>query len=161
MARTLAKANRRLLRFENLDDVMVDVAGLAAAEAAGGLRTSGNWTFGQSLNHLATWVDYAYDGLSLRVPLPLRLVLRLMRDQVLYKPMRPGSRIPRVPGGTLAIDAVPTEAAIEHFNRSFARLKVEPPTRPHVAFGRMNHDQWIAMNLRHSELHLSYFNPPA
>ena len=160
MPQALATANRRSLRIEKLDDVMADVAGLAATEPAGGLRTSGNWTFGQSLNHLATWVDYAYDGLALSVPPPLKLLLRLVRNQILYKPMRPGSRLPRVEGGTLAIDGVPTAVGIEHFHRSFARLKVEPPTQPHVAFGRLNHDQWIALNLRHSELHLSYFNPP-
>jgi hypothetical protein len=36
------------------------------------------------------------------------------------------------------------------------RLRREPPTGPHVIFGRLPHEDWIKLQLRHAELHLSF-----
>jgi hypothetical protein len=150
---------RRSLHFDRIDDALADVDRLAAADAAGTLTSSGRWTFGQSLNHLATWADYSYDETPLAVPLPVRLFIRLLKRPILYKPMRPGSRIPRVPGGTLGIDPASSADGLAHFRRSFLRLRDQPPTRPHWAFGLMTHAEWTALHLRHCELHLSFFRP--
>jgi hypothetical protein len=152
-------SQRRSLHFDQIDDALVEVDRLAAADAGGTLTTSGRWTFGQSLNHLATWADYCYDGVPLVLPLPIRLFMRLLKSSMLRKPMRPGSRIPRVRGGTLAIAPASSVDGLAHFRRSFLRLRDQPPTRPHMAFGPMTHREWIALNLRHTELHLSFFRP--
>ncbi len=157
MAATTIAGQRRTLHFNTLDDALTDVDRLAAANGSGGLGRCGNWTFGQSLNHLATWVDYCYDGVPMTVPLPVKLVMRPMKRWFLHKPMRAGSRIPRIPGGTLATDLVPDASGVDHVRRSFARLRDEPPVRPHLIFGAMTHAEWIAMHLRHAELHLSFF----
>ena len=148
---------RRLLHFDTVDGVLADVDRLAAADAAGTLTTSGRWTFGQAVNHLATWADFAYDGTPIDFPLPMRLLMRVFKRRLLYKPMRPGARIPRVPGGTLATDVVRSAAAVGHFRRSFARLRDEPSTQPHKATGPLTHAEWVALHLRHAELHLSFF----
>lgn len=147
---------RRTLRFASLDEVVADVRALAAADSAGNLHCCGNWTFGQILNHLASWVDYSFEGVPLKVPFFVRWVARPMKKQFLTKPMKAGSRIPKVNGGTLAIDVVPTAEALEHFYRSFDRLSNASPTIPHMLFGPMTHAEWIAQHLRHSELHLSF-----
>lgn len=147
-------AARRSLHFDQIDDALAEVDRLAAADAGGALSTSGRWTFGQSLNHLATWADYSYDGAPLAVPLPVRLFIRLLKRPILYKPMRPGARLPR---GTLAIDPASSADGLAHLRRSFLRLRDQPPTRPHWAFGLMTHAEWTALHLRHCELHLSFF----
>lgn len=153
------EAARRVLHFHDIDDVMADVEVLAAAEQDGKLRRAGNWTFGQTLGHMATWADYAYDGTPLKPPLLLRWALRPMKKRFLYKPMRAGGKIPGVKGGTLAIEPRSSDEGLGHFTRSFARLKNDPPARPHMIFGPLTHDEWISMHLRHSELHLSFFRP--
>ena len=147
---------RRTLKFISLNEVVADVKTLAAADAAGKLRCCGNWTFGQILNHLATWVDYSFDGVPMKVPFFVKWMVRPMKRRFLTKPMKAGSRIPKVEGGTLAISVVPTTEALEHFHRSFDRLAKGPPAIPHMLFGLMTHDEWIAQHLRHSELHLSF-----
>ncbi len=152
------KPDRRPLRFDRIDEVLADVERLATAEAARGLATSGQWTLGQALNHLATWVNYSYDGVPLRLPLPVRLVMRALKRQILTRPMRPGSRLPGVVGGTLAIDVVPTAASLAHARRSFARLQAASPDRPHPLFGPMTLAEWTALHCRHAELHLSFFS---
>jgi hypothetical protein len=151
------RADRRRLRFERIDDVLAELDRLAAADAAGTLTTSGRWTLGQSLNHLATWVDYCYDGVPMRTPWPARLIMRALKRPILTRPMRPGSRLPGVAGGTLATDVVPTVAALYHARRSYGRLRDAPPDRPHLAFGPMTAAEWTALHCRHAELHLSFF----
>ncbi len=160
MLTTVNPSARRKLHFDSLDEVVADVKTLAAADSAGRLTCCGNWTFGQILNHLATWVDYSFDGVPMKIPLLVRWMIRPMKKRFLTKPMRPNSRIPKVAGGTLAIDVVPTTEALEHFYRSFERLAKGPPAIPHMLFGPMTHDEWIAQHLRHSELHLSFLTVP-
>jgi hypothetical protein len=128
------------------------------AESEGTLMRSGNWTLGQTFNHLATWVDYAFDGVPLRIPFFIRWIVRPMKNQLLTKPMRAGSKIPRVAGGTLATTVVPTAEGWTHFQKAIARLSNETPARPSPLFGPMTHDEWIAQHLRHAELHLSFLS---
>jgi hypothetical protein len=147
---------RRTLHFTRIDQVLADVNQLADAERRGTLKMLGNWTFGQSLDHLASWVDYSYDGVPLKIPVFIPWIARPLRKRFLYKPMKPGSRIPKVPGGTLAIDVVASVPALDHFRKAFERLAISPPDKPHAVFGKFTHEEWIAQRLRHSELHLSF-----
>jgi hypothetical protein len=152
-------AGRRTLRFESIDQVMAEVDRLAAAERAGRLRRLGNWTLGQTLAHLAAWVGYGYTGVPLRVPWFIRWVLWLRKRKFLYGPMRAGVKIPGVEGGTLATDPVPLDEGLSRFRRAMERLKAEAPTAPSPVFGLLTHDEGIALNLRHAELHLGFLIP--
>jgi hypothetical protein len=152
-------ASRRALRFESIDQVMAEVDRLAEAERAGRLRRLGNWTPGQTLGHLATWVEYSYTGAPLKVPFFIRWYLRLRKRRFLYGPMRAGVRIPGVEGGTLATEPVPLEEALGRMRRVMGRLKSEAPTAPNVIFGPLNHEEWVALTLRHAELHLGFLIP--
>jgi hypothetical protein len=152
-------AGRRALRFESIDQVMAEVDRLAEAERAGRLRRLGNWTLGQTLGHLATWVEYGYTGAPLKVPFFIRWFLRLRKRKVLYGPMRAGVRIPGVEGGTLATEPVPLEDALGRMRRAMGRLQSEAPTAPNVIFGPLQHEEWVALHLRHAELHLGFLIP--
>jgi hypothetical protein len=152
---------RRALRFTSFDEVLAEVERLAAAERDGRLRRAGNWPLGQSLGHLATWAAFALDGYppEVRAPLPIRLILRVMRNRILTKGMMPGVKVGRVPGGTLGLEPVDTETGLGRLRDVYARLRTTPPTIPNPAFGPLTHDQWIQLNLRHAELHLGHLVP--
>lgn len=152
-------AGRRRLRFESIDQALADVERLVAAERAGRLRRLGNWTLGQTLGHLATWAEYAYTVAPLKTPFFVRWILRLRKRKYLYNSMPSGVRIPRVEGGTLGTDTLPLEEGRQRFRRAMERLKAEPPTAPSPAFGMLTHEEGIALNLRHAELHLSFLIP--
>jgi len=152
-------STRRSLRFDRIDQVLADIDSLAEAETNGTARCLGNWTFGQNLNHLATWVDYAYEGLPYKIPFVIRCVARPLKKRILTKPMKPGMRLPNTSGGTLATEVVATDEALSHLRKTLARLACECPVRPHPMFGPMHHDEWIALHLRHAELHLSFISP--
>jgi hypothetical protein len=147
---------RRELHFQTVDDALADGEMLAKAHREGNLRCMGNWTPGQNLGHIAAWINYSYEGAPLKVPLLVRLMMRPMKRRFLYKPMAPGARIPKVPGGTIGFEPLSFEEGYDRFRRAFLRLKESPPPLPHLLFGPLTHAQWICSHLRHAELHLSF-----
>lgn len=154
-------APRRKLRFETLDDALAEAERLAAAERDGRLTHTGNWTLGQTLGHLATWTNFAFDGYppEVHAPLPVRLILRLLRNRILNTGMQPGVKIGKVPGGTLGLDVLPTDEGLRRFRAALERLRGTGPGVVNPAFGRLTHGQWIQLNLRHAELHLGFQVP--
>jgi hypothetical protein len=151
-------AQRRSLRFATLDDALADADRLVAAERDGRLKQLGNWPLGQTLGHLATWANFALDGYpqSVHPPLPIRLIARLLKNRILTKGMAPGMKIGRVAGGTLGLDPLTTDEGMARLRTAWSRLRTMPPTIPNPVFGRLTHDQWIQLNLRHAELHLGF-----
>ena len=155
-----ATPQRRPLRFDTIDDALADAERLVAAEREGRLTQSGSWTLGQALGHLATWANFAHDGYPapVRAPLPVRLVLRLMRNRMLTKGMPSGVKIRGIPGGTVGVDVLPAEEGLNRFRAAMERLRRTAPTAENPIFGRLTHEQWIQLNLRHVELHLSFLS---
>jgi hypothetical protein len=156
---TAKVAGRRILRFESIDEMMAEVDRLVQAEKGGRLKHVGNWTPGQVLGHLAVWTEYSYTGPPIKAPWFIKLIFRLRKRKSLYGPMRAGVKIPGVPGGTLAMEPMPLDEALERLQRVTERLKTEAPRVPNVIFGPLNHQEWIALNLRHAELHLGFLIP--
>ncbi|CAN5383242.1 hypothetical protein BH10PLA1_BH10PLA1_08970 [soil metagenome] len=149
-------SERRTLRFDSIDEAFADAESLAAAEQAGTLRTCGQWTLGQALGHLAAWVDYGFNGAPVKIPFFIPWIARPFRKLILSRTLPAGKNIPTVAGGTLAKDVISTEEGLVRFRKSFGRLKTESPSLSHLLLGRLNHDEWIVLNLRHAELHLSF-----
>jgi len=160
MAKAAAPA-RRKLRFETVDDAIREAERLADAERQGRLTRVGNWSLGKTLGHLATWATFAHDGYPPEVcpPLPIRLVIRLMRGRILRGGMSPGMRIGRIPEGTLGLDELPTEEGLNRYRTALRRLAASAPSGASPVFGKLTHDQWIQLNLRHAELHLGFQLP--
>jgi hypothetical protein len=51
------------------------------------------------------------------------------------------------------------EESLPRYRSALERLKKETPTAPNVIFGALTHEEWIALNLRHAELHLGFLLP--
>src|SRR5687767_4143220 len=109
---------RRILRFNSLDDALAEAERLVAAEREGRLDRAGNWPLGQTFGHLATWANFAFDGYppAIRAPLPVRMVLRLMRGGILSKRMTAGMRIRGVPDGTVGLDPLESIEGLSRFH---------------------------------------------
>ena len=149
----------RTLRFASLDELLADFERLAAAERAGTLRRCGNWTLGQALGHLAAWGQFAFDGLPMRTPWFVKLILRTQKRKYLRGPLPRGVKIPKVAGGTLGTEPLSLDEGLSRYRAVTERLRREAPTKPSAVFGPLTHEEWIALHLRHAELHLSFFKP--
>lgn len=147
---------RRTLHFTSIHDALAEARRLAAVESAGTLHYAGTWKLGTILNHLAAWAEFPYEGYPLTVPWYIRFLSRLFKKRFLTKGLTPGVKIPGVKGGTLATEPVPTSVGLSRFEKAFARLAKEPPELPNPLFGKLSHDEWIALHLRHAELHISF-----
>jgi EAL domain-containing protein (putative c-di-GMP-specific phosphodiesterase class I) len=153
---TPAAKQRRTLHFTSIDEITRDAEKLAIAERKGHLRQVGTWTLGQACNHLATWINYGFDGTPARIPLIIRLFARPLRRRFIYKPMHPGGRLPKVPGGTLALEVLPTDEGLARLRLACNRLKADVPKIPNPVFGKLKPDEWRNLHMRHAELHLSF-----
>lgn len=150
-------ASRRALRFTSIDDLLAEVARIEAADGSGALQRSGNWTAGQNFGHLASWINYAYEGYPFQSP-PwfVRFMLRMMKGRYLRKGMPQGVRIPGAAEGTWGTEPLTTAEGAQRLRAALQRLRSEPARHPSPAFGPMSHEDRIALNLRHAELHLGF-----
>jgi hypothetical protein len=151
--------SRRTLRFHSIDEALTEANRLAEAERQGRLTQVGNWTLGQALGHIAGWTEFGYNGFPIGAPWFVRLIVWFQRKKFLYGAIPAGVKIPGVIGGTLATEPVSLDDGLGRFQATFQRLKTEPQKHPSPVLGKLTHEESIALNLRHAELHLSFFTP--
>jgi len=149
--------NRQVLKFTTTDEALNHALEIARWEREGVLKTLGNWSPGEALGHLATWVGYSYDGLPFEVPWFMRLLGPLLKGRALKGPMPAGWKFSQAPGGTWGTEPISTEQGLGQLRRAMERLRTVPPIRPHPFLGTLTPAQWTAAHLRHAELHLSFF----
>jgi len=115
-------------------------------------RRSGIWRFrpGRRLRAIRTCHSY--------LP-PLRLLLPWFKKGFLNQELPAGFRIRNLPEGAFGAAPMPTDDALAQLRSVLDRLARESPARPHPIFGALTHEEWIKYNLRHAELHLSFFHP--
>ena len=153
-------SERRRLRFESIDEVLAEIGRIDQADESGRLRRLGNWTPGQILAHIAAWIEYGYEGYPISPP-PwfVRWILRWQVKKCLRDGMPAGVRIPGAENGTYGIDEMATKDAAARLKNVLLRLKTNEPSEfDSPAFGIMNHEDRIRLNLRHAELHLGFVN---
>jgi hypothetical protein len=102
-------------------------------------------------------MEYAYTPSPLNPPFFIRWILRLRRKQYIHGQMKAGVEIPGVEGGTLGTANMSLDEGLARLKKIVDRLKRETPTEESKAFGPMTHEETIGLNLRHAELHLSFF----
>ena len=148
----------RKLRFDSIDDCIAEVSRILAANGTGSLQSCGNWTPGQIMAHVASWIEYGYDGYPIgSPPFFIRWILRLRLRQMLRKGMPRGVRIPGVKDGTVGMEGMTTPKAVERLLSALKRLQEREAAKfDSPAFGRMSHDDRIQLNLRHAELHMGF-----
>ena len=152
--------DHRKLHFESIDALLSEIDRIAAADDAGRLRCAGNWTAGQAFGHLATWLNFGWDGYPFKVPWFLRFIVRRKIRGFLKNGMTPGVKIPNMPGGTLGIEPLSTGEGRARLHAALLRLKAgEPAKFESPAFGPMSEADRTTLTLRHAELHLGFLHP--
>ena len=150
---TKAVLGRRNLHFQALDELVADAEMLVAAPSA---RTLGNWPLGQLLAHLATAINSSIDGISAKAPWYLRLIGPFLKGRVLRNKMAPGFNIPREIETVFFPAVSSVQQGLQSLRTAVARLQSERMTARHPILGKLTHDEWRQLHLRHAELHLSF-----
>jgi hypothetical protein len=145
--------NRRSLHFHSLDEMLADVETLAQ----GKIRTLGNWSAGQILEHLARTMNKSIDGFEDVPPWPIRLLGRwYFKGQMLKHGMRAGF----LHRGKGAEEFVPAPTSFDEglnaFRRAVHRQQTDTKRVASPFFGLMTNEEWEQLHCRHAELHLSF-----
>lgn len=152
--------DRRPLQLASLAELRAEIVRLAAAERAGRIRRSGNWTTGQVIGHLALWMNAIFDGMpGPKPPFFVRLLAPILVKPMLLKKMPAGVRIPKAKEGTYGTEDLPIDEAERRMLAAIERLERGTTPERHPVFGRMSREQWITLHLRHAELHCSFLHP--
>jgi Protein of unknown function (DUF1569) len=150
---------RRRVKYTCFQDVAADAERAVQQNAP----TTGNWSLGQILEHLAIGDEKTIDGFEFAAPWPVQLVARLfLKKRVLRDGLRPGFQLSPKAEKHLVPGETDPHAALDHLRRAIHRLETESKRSPHPFFGRLTQDESDRLMLRHSELHMSFVKlPPA
>lgn len=148
---------RPLLHFNSMNEVIARVEELASGE----VETTGRYSFGQILEHLARAMDVV-TGKSPPPPAPwaMRLLGPLVRRKLLSGPMKAGFKLPSQTQSFLwPTEEVDVATGLDHFREAFATFMSKEAFARHPFFGNMTKDQNHQLQCRHCELHLSFVQP--
>ncbi len=154
MIDTKKVTDRRRLSFRSLDDIQADVEALDGAA----VRTTGNWTAAQIVQHVTDVITLSVDGFGFKVALPLRVLGRLLRSRALTKPMRPGFHVPEAMRARLPSDQLAFEQAVASLRQAIGRTRSERMTKASPLLGAMTHEDWVNLHCRHAEMHFSFMH---
>ncbi|MHC4102643.1 MAG: DUF1569 domain-containing protein [Planctomycetota bacterium] len=157
MVKTSKVTDRRELQFSSMPDILEDVAYLASGDPP---RTTGNWSGGQIVQHVAMLINLSIDGFPApRLALPMRILGRLVRKRALVNSMSAGIRFPRKWAFLAPDGAITWEDAVEYMNETMSRLGTDRMTAPSPILGKLSHEQWEQLHCRHAEMHFSFMHP--
>ena len=147
---------RRELSFASLNDVVVEAERLASGE----VRTTGNHSFGQILEHLARTHDLTTGKLEgPRPPFFVRLLMPLIKSS-LIKNVKPGYKLPSKAEAFFWPDQhFEVHAALTHLKESVERFNSVGPLTKHPIFGKLPPEKSLELNCNHCAMHLSFVHP--
>ncbi len=153
--------DRRKLRFSDVAELRAEIDRLLAADRTHTLVQLGNWTPGQIFGHLASWINYGYEGFPMGPPpFFIRWILRRRVRKYLRTGMPAGIHIPGTKEGTFGTEVLSIDEGRTRLTRALDRLeRGDIPQYDSPAFGPMSVNDRIQLNLRHAELHLGFLLP--
>lgn len=155
-----AEPNKRQLKFETLNEMLLEAARLHEY----GYQRSGNWSLGQACGHISQWMQFPIDGFPTQ-PLPLRAIFWVLKRtigpglkrKILANGFSAGTpTAPQtVPPGTLS-----DQEGLEQLRAAVTRLEAyDGPLYPSPLFGPMDHGTLRQVTLLHAEHHLGFLSP--
>jgi len=156
------RAPVRNLRFDSTLELAADLDRLEAAARAGTLRSTGSWSLGQCAQHIGKFFAGALDGFDGKAPLVIRVVGRLLfkRKALGPEPMPGGINLPASASSMLPDPEISDEAGLAFLREQIARVdRGEKFSHPSPLFGRLSHDEWMVLQLKHAALHLGFLDP--
>lgn len=154
---TTKVAGRRTLHFDSIDQIEAEVERLANARS---VRVLGNWSSGQIYKHIALAMAIAVDGSPPIMPgFMVALLSWFFKKKFLTQPMKAGFQLPKKASHLLPPDPVETDEGLRFLRETIARFKDLNEYQPSPILGRMTREEWIQLQCRHAELHLSFLIP--
>lgn len=151
---------RRSLRIGSLDEALGELSTIEGAIDAGTIGHTGNWTPGEIMDHCAIFIRCTIDGFDGSAPAPVRWIARAMLKKSAVNPEKPfpaGYKLPKQAASMLPEPGVDDREGLRRLREQIGRLQAgERMTQPSPLMGPLTHDEWMVMQLKHLDLHLSF-----
>ncbi len=160
---------RRRLQFTSLAEVLIEGTRLTElVEGANSQREDladpdarvvhlANMPLGQALGHLGRTLNLSSDGLAYRFPLPMRLMSRLFKRQILsgalVAPFEQPAELNRVV--TPGFELIAAEGLAE-LQAAVRRFEEARQFQPNALLGPLSREEWVSLSCRHAEWHLGF-----
>ena len=143
----------RKLSFTTLDEAVAEAERLASGE----VRTTGNHTFGQILEHLARTHDMSTGKLvGPQPPLIMRIMMPFVRSMII-KNVKPGFKLPAKSEEFFWPDQeFEVAAALTHLKESVENYNTNGPLEKHPVFGKISREQNLGLQCKHCAMHLGF-----
>ncbi|QDT68136.1 hypothetical protein MalM25_10520 [Planctomycetes bacterium MalM25] len=154
---TTKVTGRRELRFDTYEDLLADAEQMASIK----VRTLGNWSYPQILDHLAKSLNKMIDGPGFMLPMPVRFIMRhTVMKKMVNEALDPGFKFPASVAKDFTPDAT-TELgpALDSLRAAIERVNSDPTRAKHPGFGTVTTAEWDGFQLRHCEMHMSFVLP--
>lgn len=150
--------------YKTLDELRAELDRFEAAHAAGTLRTTGDWSDGQILEHCSIPIKFSLDGFfddqgkPVTFPWYIKIVgVCVLKPLLGRSHMKPGIKLPAKAKSMLPEDQQDFEGGMAKFRAQMARLDAgEQMNNPSPLLGKMRHDQWVLLHLDHCRLHFGF-----
>ncbi len=144
--------------YATLEELIAELDRFEAAHAAGTLRTTGNWSAGQILEHCSKLMRSSIDGFEAQAPWPLKVFGSLVFKPMLGRShMKPGIKLPAKAASLLPGEDVPFDQGMSAIRSQLGRLEAgEKMTQPSPVLGKMTHEKWVLLHLDHCRLHFGF-----
>lgn len=158
------QAQRRDLKFNSIDDLSAELDRIQHAHDAGTLSTTGNWSPGQNLQHLAIVWKAGIDGFppEMKPPFFIKWPARwLFKKRATAGETAPaGIKLPKQASKIIPVAQVAFDQGMHQLREQIARTTGGERFAAHSPiFGDMTHEQWTNLQLGHCQLHLGFLQP--
>ncbi|MCA9299217.1 MAG: DUF1569 domain-containing protein [Phycisphaerales bacterium] len=150
-------APHRSLSFQSFDDVLAELDRIEAASDR--VRTTGNWSAGENLEHVAKFIGFSLDGFGGMAPWWFRrLAVAFMKKRALGPGTMPaGIRLPSKASDMLPTPGTTLEGGLGALRTQIGRVQGgERMEQPSPIFESMSHGDWTTIHLKHAALHLGF-----
>jgi hypothetical protein len=146
--------SHRSLTFSTQDEILAEAERLAA----GNPRIAGKHSFPEILRHLARTNDMLTGRIvPPKLPLPMRLMMPLVRMLVFNRPVKPGFNLPKNSESFFwPQEPIDVEEALAALQESIAHYQRQGPLPYHPIFGKASRQQIDRLALDHAAMHLGF-----
>lgn len=155
MTRPSTDPDSASLRFESLPEILRHVEGCGR----GPVETTGNWSAGQIVQHIAEAIAHSIDGYDVKASATHRARSRLMKSRFLRKGFPTGITLPDEMSHLLPDDDAGWDAAVANLRAEVERAETVTLAADHPFLGKLSDAEWRQFHCRHAELHFGFLRP--
>ena len=157
----MPKIPGRALALPSIGELRLEIERLNEARLHGRLEAAGNWSLDQCCQHLGRWIAFSLDGFPFQYPWHWRLLGRLVClvswRWLVSMALRPGFVNPPSARAVEPDASMADGSGVNYLLHQVSRIaNGERMEQPSPVEGRITHEQWCYLHLRHAELHLSF-----